>query len=34
MNGTTHVGESAIQMTVPKCGRGEDTAELNVGILK
>jgi hypothetical protein len=21
-------------MTVPKCGRGEDTAELNVGILK
>jgi hypothetical protein len=21
-------------MTVPKCGRGEDTAELNVGIVK
>jgi hypothetical protein len=27
MNGTTHVGESATRLTVPKCGRGKGTAD-------
>jgi hypothetical protein len=27
-------GGECYRMTVPKCGRGDDTAESNVGILK